>query len=96
MTNLGNTHNIETAIAATSQSRRIIRLKQVMVMTGLSRSTIYDRMDQKSPRYDASFPKSIKLASHNLQSGAVGWEEGAVQQWIEQRIQACANNNPTA
>lgn len=96
MTNLGNTHKIDTAIAAMSQSRRIIRLKQVMAMTGLSRSTIYDRMNPKSSRYDASFPRSIKLGSNNLQSGAIGWEEGAIQQWIQQRIQACANNSQTA
>ncbi|WP_231982598.1 helix-turn-helix transcriptional regulator [Pseudomonas mucidolens] len=40
---------------------RILRLKQLSERIGLGRSTIYDRMDAQSPRYDATFPKPIKL-----------------------------------
>ncbi|WP_431189622.1 AlpA family phage regulatory protein [Acinetobacter johnsonii] len=42
-------------------------------------------MNHKSKRYDASFPKSIKLDS-TLQVGAVGWIESEIQAGIKQRI----------
>lgn len=90
MTNLNNVHNIETAMLVSAQRpSRIIRLKQVIALTGLSRSTIYERMNPKSRRYDATFPKAIKLSSSTLQSGAIGWEERAIERWIENRIQSC-------
>ena len=87
MNSSATTHNIETAATEISAlpAQTIIRLKQVIVLTGLSRSTIYDRMNPKSKRYDASFPKSIKLGAA-LQAGAVGWIESEVQAWIKQRI----------
>lgn len=74
-----------TAVSPLSASR-IIRLKQVLELTGLSRSTIYDRMDQKSPRYDATFPKQIKLSGCANGSGAVGWLESEILVWISQRM----------
>ena len=39
----------------------MLRLKQVIEYTGLSRSTIYDIMDTKSKRYDSTFPRSVQL-----------------------------------
>jgi prophage regulatory protein len=63
-------------------SSRIIRIKQVIALTGLSRSTIYDRMDCKSPRYDMSFPKQVKLGIST--QAAVGWRESEVLAWISQ------------
>lgn len=87
MNSLATTHNIETMPTETSalSPQKIIRLKQVIALTGLSRSTIYDRINPKSKRYDASFPKSIKLGSA-LQVGAVGWIESEIQAWIKHRI----------
>jgi predicted DNA-binding transcriptional regulator AlpA len=60
MNNLATTHNIEPVATV----KKIIRLKRVIELTGLSRSTIYDRINPKSKRYDISFPKSIKLGHH--------------------------------
>ena len=57
---------------------RVLRLKQVLDRVGLSRSTIYDRMNPASPRYDDSFPKPIKIGS-----SAVGWLESSINKWIE-------------
>ena len=54
---------------------QIIRLKDVITLTGLSRSTIYLRMVQ------GKFPKKI-----NLGSRAVGWISSDVNEWIEERI----------
>ena len=60
---------------------RVLRLKQVLDRVGLSRSTIYDRMNPASPRYDSSFPKPIKIGS-----SAVGWLESSISKWIESRL----------
>lgn len=62
---------------------RILRLKQLTERIGLGRSTIYDRMDTRSPRYDATFPKPIKLGA-----AAIGWIESEITTWIEQRMSA--------
>ncbi|WP_191486366.1 helix-turn-helix transcriptional regulator [Pseudomonas sp. FEN] len=60
---------------------RVLRLKQVLDRVGLSRSTIYDRMNPASPRYDSSFPKPMKIGS-----SAVGWLESSISKWIESKL----------
>lgn len=55
---------------------RIIRLKDVIEMTGLARSTIYKYMDA------GFFPKTVALGDR-----AVGWIEGEVQEWVISRIE---------
>lgn len=62
---------------------RILRLKQLTERIGLGRSTIYDRMDAQSPRYDATFPKPIKLGATSI-----GWIDSEITTWIEQRMSA--------
>ncbi|MYM88441.1 AlpA family phage regulatory protein [Rugamonas sp. FT82W] len=54
---------------------KVIRLAQVMVSTGLGRSTIY--------KYIAlgKFPAPLKLSER-----CVGWLESEVQQWIQSRL----------
>lgn len=54
---------------------RIIRLKEVISMTGLSRSTIYQYIK------DGLFPPQIKLGLR-----CVGWTETDVIQWINNKI----------
>jgi prophage regulatory protein len=63
---------------------RIIRIKEVMALTGLARSTIYDRINPKSPRYDESFPKKFNLCGSNSSGGAVGWRLADILAWISQ------------
>ncbi|ENX04017.1 hypothetical protein F900_00508 [Acinetobacter modestus] len=98
MNNLASTHNIApvTTEPMPQPIKKIIRLKRVIELTGLSRSTIYDRLNPKSKRYDASFPKSVKLGSVHLNTSAVGWIEAEIQRWIEQRIQLSQNTLPAA
>lgn len=64
----------------TSQMR-ILRIKQVQERLGLSRSTIYDRINVNSPRYDKEFPKPLKIGA-----SAVGWLEESINEWIRRRI----------
>lgn len=62
---------------------RILRINEVMAMLGISRSTIYDWMDVKSTRYDANFPKRIKLGQKS-----VGWVESQLVEWLQIKISA--------
>jgi len=54
---------------------RIIRLKDVMDLTGLARSTIYKFISGNS------FPKPISLGDR-----CVGWLESEVHDWILDKI----------
>lgn len=65
-----------TLVMPTSE-RRIIRIKELTSLIGLSRSTIYDRLNAKSQRFDPTFPKPIKLGV-----AAIGWHSAAVHEWI--------------
>lgn len=56
---------------------KILRLKGVQGMTGLSRSTIYAEIAK------GNFPRQIKLTG----ARSVGWHESAIIQWIESRQQ---------
>jgi prophage regulatory protein len=71
---------------------RILRMRQLRECLGLSTSTIYDRLNPMSPRYDCNFPKPIKLGA-----SAVGWIEEDVCRWIDSRIaesrNACSVNS---
>lgn len=62
------------------RSRTILRVKDVISKTGLSRSTIYSKIDEKSKAYDPYFPKQVKLGSR-----AVGWFESEVEEWLVSR-----------
>ncbi len=55
--------------------RRVLRLKEVMALTGLSRSSIYKGMQQ------GAFPKSAPLIGR-----AVGWFEDEIALWQAGRI----------
>ena len=69
-------------------AHRLLRRKQVEQAIGLSRSTIYARLDKNSPHYDPTFPKPITLGSMS-----VAWVETEIQSWIASRI---ANSRKTA
>ncbi|MBS3049223.1 AlpA family transcriptional regulator [Enterobacter mori] len=61
---------------------KILRLPAVVTKIGIARSTIYDWINPKSPRYDATFPKQRRLG---LQS--VGWLESEIDEWLLLRHQ---------
>jgi len=60
---------------------RFLRLPDVLARTGLSRSTIYVRLEQ------GRFPKPVSLGAR-----AVGWIESEVDEWIRERIVASRSN----
>lgn len=58
--------------------KTIIRLPQCAKLLGLSRSTVYLRLNPKSKYYDPNFPKPIQLGMK-----AVGWKLADVYSYIE-------------
>jgi prophage regulatory protein len=58
-------------------SCKILRLREVKEITGLSRSTIYLEIAK------GKFPKQIQLTG----ARSVGWHESAIIQWVESRQQ---------
>lgn len=69
-------------ISITSPPVKILRRKQVEERTGLSRSTIYDKLSSASPRFDPTFPRAIRLGPN-----AVGWVESEIIAWLLSRMQ---------
>lgn len=61
-------------------SRRILRLPEVTVRVGVSRSTIYSWMSQ------GLFPQRIALGPR-----ISGWAEDQIEKWLEQR-ESCSQN----
>ncbi|WP_286266732.1 AlpA family transcriptional regulator [Thalassotalea atypica] len=55
---------------------KFIRLPQVKTKTGLSRSSIYAMMSQKT------FPQNIKLGAR-----AVAWNECEIDQWLTAKME---------
>lgn len=51
---------------------RILRLHEVVMMTGLSKSTIYAEIAK------GGFPKQVKLTGNR----SVGWLRSSVSEWI--------------
>ena len=56
--------------------RRILRLPIVLDRTGLSRSTVYQRVTE------GRFPRPVSLGAR-----AVGWIEAEVEEWIAGQIE---------
>ncbi|MCB2015128.1 MAG: AlpA family phage regulatory protein [Novosphingobium sp.] len=54
-----------------SNLEKIIRLKTVLARTGLSRSTMYRKMNE------GTFPKRVPISVHGT-----GWYESAINNWI--------------
>jgi prophage regulatory protein len=50
---------------------RIIRLKTVLARTGLSRSTLYRKINE------GTFPPQVRISVHGA-----GWRESAISRWI--------------
>jgi prophage regulatory protein len=56
---------------------RILRLAQVIDMTGLGKTKIYELQAQ------GRFPMSVRITAHS-----VGWVEEEVQAWLSRRVAA--------
>ena len=60
---------------------QLLNIKDVGNYTKLSRSTIYEMIDESSKRYDPTFPKKIQLTQVR-----VVWLASEIAEWIEAKI----------
>ncbi|GLQ31725.1 AlpA family transcriptional regulator [Litoribrevibacter albus] len=60
---------------------RFLRLKEVMHITGLGRTSVYNFMAE------GKFPKSVSLGDR-----AVAWIESDIEEWMEQKVADRDNN----
>lgn len=58
---------------------RIIRLPAVLEATGLSRSTLYRKINQ------GTFPRQISISTR-----CAGWRESALNEWLSNPIWYCS------
>lgn len=56
----------------TETQDRILRIKTVLERTGLTRSTLYRKMER------GEFPRQLKLSKR-----CAGWRESAVNSWMQ-------------
>ena len=68
-----------------NKTSTILRLKDVRFRTGLSRSTIYLRMNEDE------FPRHISLGGRS-----VGWIEAEIDAWIDSRIKQSREKGQSA
>ncbi len=59
----------------------ILRFNQVCELTGLARSTIYTRLNPKSPQYDPTLPKPSKFGPR-----LTVWNSEEIDAWIERAL----------
>lgn len=79
-----STHVVQIPINNTptiSTELRVLRIQQVAEKLSIGKSTIYDWLNPKSPRYDVAFPKPFKLGGK-----AIGWLSSEVDAWLLNRV----------
>ena len=64
--------------------KRLIRLPGVKKITGYGTTSIYDRLNPESPRYDPTFPRPFKIDG----SATNVWVEDEVYAWVDSKIKA--------
>ena len=60
---------------------QLLSIKDVVNYTSLSRSTIYEMINEESDRYDPTFPKKVQLTKVR-----VVWVASEIAEWINNKI----------
>lgn len=68
---------VENQTTACRNTIKLLRLHQVMEMTGLRKTKIYE-LDA-----EGVFPRRVRITAHS-----VGWVEAEVQAWLAQRVES--------
>lgn len=68
-------------VSQTTHELRVLRIQQVAEKLSIGKSTIYDWLNEKSPRYDSTFPKPIKLSAKSI-----GWLSSEIEAWLLNRV----------
>ena len=62
---------------------QLLSIKDVIHYTGLSRSSIYEMINENSDRYDPTFPQKVQLSQVR-----VAWVANEIAEWISSKIDA--------
>lgn len=65
----------------------LLKRQEVERLTGLGRSAIYARLNQKHTQYDPDFPSPVSVGGRADTPTAVRWVESEVQAWIKLQIE---------
>lgn len=68
------------------EEMRVIRVSELQKILGLSKSTIYERINPASRWFDPDFPAPFKIGGY-----AVGWDSRDVRNFIDLKKQAGRN-----
>ncbi|MEY3289270.1 MAG: hypothetical protein RLZZ419_1512 [Pseudomonadota bacterium] len=60
------------------EQEQVIRMKKLLVETGLSRSTVYAKITPASKYFDKNFPQPFKLSSRSI-----GFKRSQLNTWLE-------------
>lgn len=61
---------------------KLLRLKDVMLVIGVSKSTIYDWMNPRSKRF-SGFPAPIKISAKSVR-----WDLNEIEIWLANRTKS--------
>jgi predicted DNA-binding transcriptional regulator AlpA len=75
-----------TDLAPLKPTRRAVRAKAAIGMTGDGKSHFWARQNPKDPAWDPTFPASFKL--DDSPRSATVWFEDEIQAWLEARASA--------
>ena len=77
-----NLNSTKPVIEQCNHIPQLLSIKDVGGYTGLSRSTIYEITNEKSDRYDPTFPKKVQLTQVR-----VVWVASEIADWINDKIE---------
>lgn len=67
-----------------SELGNIFRMAKALAKTGMKRTSFLNLQDPKSPYFDPTFPKRIRLGARS-----VGWAENELEAWLLNRKSEC-------
>ncbi len=76
-----NLNSTQPVIEQCNHIPQLLSIKDVGGYTGLSRSTIYEMINENSDRYDPTFPKKVQLTKVR-----VVWVASEIAEWIEAKM----------
>jgi prophage regulatory protein len=75
----------------TRREQRILRIRELTRMIGLSRGSVYNRLNPEHEGHDPTFPRPVRLGGW-----AVGWRADEVEAWLANRPRTRAAVLPPA
>lgn len=76
-----NVNATQPVIEQCNHIPQLLSIKDVISYTGLSRSTVYEMINENSNRYDPTFPNKVQLTQVR-----VVWVASEIAEWINTKI----------